>query len=131
MRHFGVRACPVGAPKDAIEVAEQVLLREGPASEPDVMPVLIEAAGRDPEIAGVLDRVMEARQAPLRRIVERAVEAGDLPPGTDAGEAMSQLVGPLVFRRMVSREPIGADFCRRLVSLFLASRAGPDGRRRG
>lgn len=114
-----------GAPlREALEayvLAFAERLARGPWA--NAMPVLIEAAGRDPEIAGVLDRVMEARQAPLRRIVGRAVDNGELPPETDAGEVMSQLVGPLVFRRLVTREPIDAGFCRHLVSLFLSSRA--------
>lgn len=51
-------------------------------------------------------------------IVRRTVEAGDLSPGTVAGKVMCQLTGPLVFRRLVTREPIDADFCRSLVALF-------------
>jgi hypothetical protein len=40
----------------------------------------------------------------------------------DAGQAVAQLVGPVLFRFLIIREPIDETFCRRLVDLFLRSR---------
>ena len=48
-----------------------------------LMPCLIDAASRDPEMELLLERLGEERQAPIMEIVERAQARGELPAGLD------------------------------------------------
>lgn len=86
------------------------------------LPTMLEATSRDPELAGVRERLREQHRGPVRRTLELAIERGELPAGTDIDEAVSQLAGPIMFRQLISGEPIDAEFARRVVRLFLASR---------
>ncbi|MFL5821696.1 MAG: TetR/AcrR family transcriptional regulator [Solirubrobacteraceae bacterium] len=86
------------------------------------IPTLLDATSRDPELAGVRERLREQHRGPVRRTLEGAIERGELPADTDIDEAVSQLAGPIVFRQLISGEPIDPEFGRRVVELFLASR---------
>ena len=90
------------------------------------IPTILDATERDPELAGVRERLQEQNRAPVRRTLERAIEQGELPPGTDVAEAISQLAGPVVFRHLITREPTDTAFAHRVVDLFLASRGAAD-----
>jgi AcrR family transcriptional regulator len=86
------------------------------------IPTMLEATSRDPELHGVRERLREQHRRPVRRTLELAIERGELPADTDIDEAVSQLAGPIMFRQLISGEPIDAGFGRRVVELFLASR---------
>ncbi|MCC6435983.1 MAG: TetR/AcrR family transcriptional regulator [Acidimicrobiales bacterium] len=99
-------------------------------------PDLLTAAARDPALAALQDRVLQARRRPLSEIVSRAALDGRLPPGTDAALVAALIVGAIVYRRLVRPGPpepgdedgAGPDdraVVRRLVLAVLASaRAG-------
>ncbi len=66
-----------------------------------IMPSVIEAAGRDPEMAHLLERLGNDRERVCRTIVERALERGEIRQEVaDYGlEALIGVtVGPIVFR---------------------------------
>ncbi len=86
------------------------------------IPTLLDATSRDPELAGVRERLVEQHRGAFRRTLERAVEEGELPATTDMSEAISQIAGPMFYRLLISREPLDDAFARRVVDLFLASR---------
>jgi AcrR family transcriptional regulator len=54
-----------------------------------------------------------------RVIVDRAVERGEVPPGTDPRLVLETLVAPLQFRTLVTRETFDHRLCRQLVELVL------------
>lgn len=91
------------------------------------IPTLLDAAERDPELAGFRDRFVDEQRAPFRRAIQLGIDRGELPSDTDVDEAVAQLAGPLIFRRIITRDPIDAAFCRRLVELFLVSRGADSG----
>ena len=95
-------------------------LRKAPWAS--AIPMLLDAAARDPELAGVRERLVEENRGPTRRTLELAIEQGELPPDTDVDEAISQIAGPMVFRHLITHEPTDPAFARRMVDLFLASR---------
>ena len=95
------------------------------ASWAAAIPTLLDATSRDPELAGVRERLREQHRGPVRRTLQHAIARGELPADTDIDEAVSQLAGPIVFRQLISGEPIDAQFGRRVVELFLASRRPP------
>jgi AcrR family transcriptional regulator len=75
-----------------------------------LMPCLIDAAGRDTEIEGLLDRIALERQQPILVIVERAQARGELPADLDARVVVGTIVGPIVFRKLVWRQPLDAAY---------------------
>lgn len=86
------------------------------------LPALFEAAERDPALAGVRQRVKSEAEAPLVALLAQA------PPQygrIDPSEAISQLIGPLLHRRLLEHRPIDQAFTDRHVDLFLASRSSP------
>jgi len=59
------------------------------------------------------------RLALARAIVDRAVERGEIPAGTDPRLVLETLVAPLQFRTLVTREAFDHRLCRQLVELVL------------
>jgi AcrR family transcriptional regulator len=67
------------------------------------------STGETPEIRDLRRRFYRTRSALVVRIVERAVERGELPPGTDAAEVVRQVGAPLYYRFLVIAEPLTPD----------------------
>jgi AcrR family transcriptional regulator len=86
------------------------------------IPTFLEATSRDPELAGVRERLVEHNRGPLAQTLQLAIERGELPADTDIAEAGSQLAGPILFRHLITGERVDHAFARRVVDLFLASR---------
>jgi AcrR family transcriptional regulator len=75
-----------------------------------LMPCLIDAAGRDAEIELLLDRIAIERQQPILAIVARAQQRGELPADLDPRVVVGTIVGPIVFRKLVWRQPLDAAY---------------------
>ena len=78
-----------------------------------IMPAVIEAAGRDPEMAHLLERLGNDRERVCRTIVERALERGEIRQEVaDYGlEALIGVtVGPIVFQRLVRRRKLTPEY---------------------
>jgi hypothetical protein len=75
-----------------------------------LMPCLIDAAGRDAEIELLLDRIAVERQQPVLAIVARAQARGELPEDLDPRVIVGTIVGPIVFRKLVWRQPLDAAY---------------------
>lgn len=84
-----------------------------------VLPSVIDAAERDPDIAAMYSRLQEGYSAPLQTVVARAVQNGELPKSTDAPVLIAALTGPLFYRRWFSREPVTDAFARQIVRQVL------------
>jgi AcrR family transcriptional regulator len=59
---------------------------------------VMEAAGHDPELREALHEVTAIRFSPLRTVLERAAQRGQLRPDVDPEVAITLLVGALFFR---------------------------------
>jgi AcrR family transcriptional regulator len=75
-----------------------------------LMPCLLEAASRDDEIEGVLDRLMDERRAVIERILRRAQARDELPDDLDMEIFVGTVVGPIVFRKVVQRRPLTPEY---------------------
>lgn len=64
-----------------------------------VVPGLVGERAHNPEMARLLDPVIQARRQPLLRVLARGVERGELPAGIDLELAADFVMGPLVTRR--------------------------------
>ena len=85
-----------------------------------LMPSLIEAAGRDSEIELLVDKVSQERQRPILDIVERAQERGELPAELDSRVVVGTIVGPIVFRKLIWRQPLDAAYLQGCLDVAVA-----------
>lgn len=80
-----------------------------------ILPSVIDAAERDPEVADMHAKIHATHIAPLYTIIERAKKRGELPRGTDPSEIVASVAGPLFYRRWFSRQPLDDRFVKGLV----------------
>ena len=92
-------------------------LRESEGS--DVLPHLIEAACYDAEVRTSLDEYLSSRQKPLRSILRRAQQRGEIAAGIDLKVVADVLVGPVTYRRLMTGDPIDRAFTRKLLDIVL------------
>lgn len=83
------------------------------------LPVLVEAAERDPELAALTHDWVQARRRPIVRALEAAVARGDLPEDADVGAIADVVGGPLMMRRLVTRQPLTEAFAEAVVDALL------------
>ncbi len=87
-----------------------------------VVPSMIDAAERDPDLAHIHSRIQRGHTAPLQAVIARAVRNGDIPASTDPSDMIAALVGPLFYRRWFSREPLDEEFVRSIVRTAITAR---------
>lgn len=80
-----------------------------------VLPSVIDAAERDPEIAGMHARLQQGYTVPFVSVIHRAMRRRELPEETDATTMVAALTGPLFYRRWFSREPLTNEFVRQVI----------------
>lgn len=80
-----------------------------------VLPSIIDTAERDPEFAAIHSEIQRGHAAPLREVLDRAINRGDLPADADLSALVAALLGPLFYRRWFSREAIDARFVKTIV----------------
>lgn len=71
-----------------------------------ILPSVLQAAGRSPELARLVSALGEERQVPIRDIVRRAQARGELPADLDLEVAVGCIMGPLLFRKFQLRQPV-------------------------
>jgi AcrR family transcriptional regulator len=86
-----------------------------------ILPSIVDAAERDPEIAEVHSRLQRWHAAPLQAALERAVLRGEIPPDVDLAAIAAALRGPLYFRRWFSRDPLDDRFVNLIAQSVLAA----------
>jgi AcrR family transcriptional regulator len=80
-----------------------------------VLPSIIDAAERDPDIADMYAKLQRGYSAPFEIVIQLATRRGELPANTDAAMLTAALTGPLFYRRWFSREPLTDDFAHQIV----------------
>jgi AcrR family transcriptional regulator len=76
---------------------------------PAVLPSIIDAAERDPELAALHAALHARLMEPLLVVAKRAKERGEL-PGRRPEDVVAAVAGPLFYRRWFSKEPLDARF---------------------
>ena len=97
-------------------IAEQIATEEFAA----LIPSLLAGAARDPELAGFHAGFVASQREPVRAVLRQAVRDKRI-RRLDLDEGVSQLVGPLLFQRVVLDQPVSPAFARRLVADFLTA----------
>lgn len=70
---------------------------------------VVSAAARDPQVASVLRTFFDERLALAGRMVQRAVDRGELAADTDPVQVMSALGAPFYYRILIARRPVDRD----------------------
>ena len=88
----------------------------------DVLPHLIEMATHDATLRSAVDDYVQDRRVPVLQVLERAIGRGELPADIDVEMVLDALLGPIIYRRLLSGGVIDADFLDRLIALVLPGR---------
>jgi len=84
-----------------------------------VMLSVIEAAERDKGLEELQAQLLAQAPAAITAVIERAQERGELSHAQDSRELIASILGPLVYRRFFSREPLDQAFAERVVERAL------------
>lgn len=126
-RHFGSRhaliaraaaSCQVVHPtpdtgslaEDLRQLFDHLGNAEGEGRLNDLLPVLVDASHRDPEMAEVLAAVMAERKRPLRTVLQLAQLRGEIGRHLDLETALALTIGPFTYRRMIERREVTPEF---------------------
>lgn len=99
----------------------RALLHE-PVSETGLRAV-IERAGADPVFAELKEALYRNGSQVFRRVIDEAKARGELSPDLETDQAIDELAGPLVYRRLLAGRAFDGDYVRRIVDGFLAAHA--------
>lgn len=107
---------------DVLVLARRVADQLNNAAWPSVLPSIIDAAERDPEVARLHASMHAGNVRPFEQAIDTAKATGELPGDVETGLLMSEIVGPLFYRRWFSKEPIDDAFVERVVEDALRPR---------
>lgn len=96
-----------------------------------VLPSFIDAAGRDPVLASILETATRETRAAYARVIRRGIDRGELPEGTPVDLLTDLLMAPFVYRQLVlgaRSRPGSIDACLDLVLAGVRARATDDRR---
>ena len=77
---------------------------------PQLLPMLIDAATRDPKMQEVVDDVIAERRRPIHTVLKLAQLRGEISPTLDLDAAVATIVGPLTYRKIVERREVTPEF---------------------
>ncbi|MFC0598942.1 TetR/AcrR family transcriptional regulator [Streptomyces palmae] len=110
---------------DLRALAHEVVETFGAPARAAAPTAFVAAAFQSERAAGALRAFYAERFARCAPILRRAVERGELPPGSDAGAVARAVSAPLFFRALVTREPLEAAHADQAAAAALAAlRAG-------
>jgi AcrR family transcriptional regulator len=89
-----------------------------------VLPHLLVAARCNPDLAGALHDYLRTRREPLRQVLARAQGRGEVPVHLDLEMLQDCIVGPLLYRVLVTRELVDRAFSDDVIGIVLAGLAG-------
>ena len=98
------------------------VLRSTPLAH--VLPSLVGERNRDPELSEALDGFVAERRRPLLRMLERAVERGELPPEADLELGVDLILGPFVVRLFFTAGPVEPDLVQPIVDAVIRGLGG-------
>ena len=126
-RHFGsrqamvveaARSCfVVHVTPDTGDLAEDLrtIFEQGKQAEeerrhPELIPALVAAGDRDPELATLVAEMLEEKRRPILTVLKLAQLRGEIGRDVDLDVAYTLVVGPFVMRRMIDRIDITDEF---------------------
>ncbi len=87
---------------------------------PDLLPLLIDAANRIPEMQATLDEVLALRRRPMLTVLRLAQLRGEIAADLDLTAALALIIGPFTYRRMIDRNDVTPDFAETVLRASVA-----------
>ncbi|MEW6474269.1 MAG: TetR/AcrR family transcriptional regulator [Actinomycetota bacterium] len=106
---------------DLVAEADALRRQLGTPALSGVLAVLMERSLHDPGLARVKRSVVAEISRVLRQCLRDGIADGDLPGALDVDLAVAQLLGPLLYRRLASAEPLTPAVVAAIVDSFLRS----------
>ena len=97
---------------------------------PDLMPALLAASDRDPDLHALVLAMLDERRRPIRTVLQLAQLRGEIDPDLDLDVAIALLTGPFVQRRMVDRQEVTDEFRDAVLETVVAGLLRQPGSRR-
>ena len=97
---------------DAVALGNDPLLRQ-------VMAYVIAMARSSPELIEAMRRVPRPDRDSGRVILQRAIDRGELAPGTDLEIALDIITGPIWRRVMIAGDTLDMDYAKRITAMVL------------
>lgn len=88
---------------------------------PNLLPTLLDAAARNPEVERLVRELLEERRRPLRTVLRLAQGRGEIDPDLDLEVAVALLLGPITHRKMVDRGEVTPQFRRQVLELAIGA----------
>lgn len=85
-----------------------------------LLPLLIDAARRDPNMADLLGDLIGHRRRPVLTVLRLAQLRGEIAAELDLDVAYAMLVGPFTYRRVVEQAEVTADFAEAVLAGAIA-----------
>jgi AcrR family transcriptional regulator len=137
-RHWGSRAKLIHAAISCMTLEDELpdtgtlrgdlalLLRQlvvflGHSDAGRVLPSLIDAAERDPELYELRQVHIAQRRAIFEHVLRRGMERGELPAAADLDLLTDLLVGPFFYKRLVSQRAVDDVDVEKVLDLVLAA----------
>lgn len=76
----------------------------------DLIPVLLAASDRDPDLHALVLAMLAERRRPIRTVLQLAQLRGEIDPALDLDIALALLTGPFVQRKMVDKQEVTDEF---------------------
>jgi AcrR family transcriptional regulator len=86
-----------------------------------VVPALLMLKNHEAGIKAIDERLEHEQDMVVTNLIERAVKEGVLAPGIDVPEAITHLLGPLLFAHLTESVPLDEHFGDRTLDRFLAA----------
>jgi AcrR family transcriptional regulator len=86
-----------------------------------VIPSVIDAATRDPELAALHHDTQRRARRAFERTVRRGIERGELPSDVDVPLLVDLVRSPFVYRRIVAQTAVGPDDIEPVIDLVLGA----------
>lgn len=90
------------------------------ANWPSILPSIIDAAERDPDVGLVFKKLHADTTAAYRAVLTRAQKRGDFSKDVRVSDLLAMTVGALFYNRWYSREPLTEKYVERLLDVFMA-----------
>jgi AcrR family transcriptional regulator len=86
-----------------------------------ILPSIVDAAERDQHLADLQSQIHSQMRSAFVAVIERAQHRGELSASQDPRELVASILGPILYRRFLSRELLDEKFAKRIVERALAS----------
>jgi AcrR family transcriptional regulator len=97
---------------DTIDIGNDPLIRQ-------VIAYVIATARSSPELIQAMRRLPGPSREAAQVILQRAIDRGELAPGTDLQIALDIITGPMWMRVIIAGETLDPDYARRLTAMVL------------